>query len=201
MKPLFLSLTALLLSGCATVSMVSKQAVVEAEAAQEQSEVRKQAKAFEARAEDQGWVSQNGGLAGLANMLFGAGEGQARSSYAERVSASADRPQLVFGKVASDADAAASELADLDRLAVELLNSGKVERADLISFEGALVTAQKCYRSFSEAAGIAEARDDDGLDDAETALKSLAGAIDAARSSADRMADAYSADSASEAQS
>lgn len=204
MKTLLCCLSTLLMTGCATVSMVSQEAVVETGATEAQSEVRKSAEAFETLAETEGWVSENGGLAGLAGMLFGddgdAGEKTA-STYAERVSASDGKPAAVFGTVATDAEKAARALEDLDQLASDLLKAGDVRRADLISFESALVTAQKCYRSFSEATGVAEERGRDGLDRAEEALKDLASAIDTARQSADSMADAYSVSGMSEATS
>ena len=204
MKTLLSCLSTLLMTGCATVSMVSQEAVVETGATETQSEVRKSAEAFETLAETEGWVSENGGLAGLASMLFGdernAGEKTA-STYAERVSASDGKPAAVFGTVATDAEKAARALEDLDRLAGDLLKAGDVRRADLISFESALVTAQKCYRSFSEATGVAEERGRDGLDRAEGALKDLASAIDTARQSADSMADAYSVSGMSDATS
>lgn len=203
MKTLFFSLSTLLLTGCATVSMVSQEAVVETETREDQSEVRQGAEAFETLAETEGWVSQGGGLAGLANMLFGeedSGEA-APASYADRVSAKDAKPEAVFSTVAGDAKKAAQSLADLDQLASDLLQSGEVRRADLISFESALVTAQKCYRSFSEATGLAETRGRDGLKYAEVALKDLASVIDTARRSADNMADAYSTGGDSEATS
>ena len=68
-------------------------------------------------------------------------------------------------------------------------------RSDLINFETALVTAQKCYRGFSEAVGLVAARDRSGLDETETALSAFAAEIDTARKTADKLADAYASDS------
>ena len=194
MKTLLCCLSTLLMTGCATVSMVSQEAVVETGATEAQSEVRKSAEAFETLAETEGWVSENGGLAGLAGMLFGddgdAGEKTA-STYAERVSASDGKPAAVFGTVATDAEKAARALEDLDQLASDLLKAGDVRRADLISFESALVTAQKCYRSFAEATGVVEGAASRERRETEAALRLLAGVIDGARLSADQMAAAY----------
>ena len=197
MKTVLFCISALALSGCATVSMVSQEAVVETEATEVQSDVHKSARAFEDLAETEGWVGGGGGLAGLADMLFGSDDDGARNdsastTYAERVSARSAEPASVFDTIAADADQAAKSLTELEQLANELLKAGDVRRTDLISFEGALVTAQKSYRSFSEATGLAEERGNDGIERAEVALKDFAGVIDAARRSADDMADAYS---------
>ena len=206
MKTFLLCISALALSGCATVSMVSQEAVVETEATAVQSDVNKSARAFEDLAETEGWVSGGGGLAGLADMLFGSDDDGARkenasTTYAERVSAGSAEPASVYDAIASDADKAAKSLTELEQLANELLKAGDVRRTDLISFEGALVTAQKSYRSFSEATGLTEERGNDGIERAEDALKDFAGVIDAARRSADDMANAYSVSSGNKATS
>lgn len=206
MKTFLLCISALALSGCATVSMVSQEAVVETEATEVQSDVHNSARAFEDLAESEGWVSGGGGLAGLADMLFGSDDDGARkekasTTYAERVSAGSAEPASVYDAIASDADKAAKSLTELEQLANELLKAGDVRRTDLISFEGALVTAQKSYRSFSEATGLTEERGNDGIERAEDALKDFAGVIDAARRSADDMADAYSVSSGNKATS
>lgn len=174
--------------------MVSKQAIVETEITQNQSEVRQKAEAFETLAQNEGWVSESGGMAGLAHMLFGSGEDQQASSmptYADRVSASEDKPVEVYRAVARDAKRAADTLGELDRIAGQLLQNGNVARSDLISFESALVTAQKSYRNFAEATGLVETRGKDGLPAAEDALRKFARTIDGARASADLMAGAY----------
>ena len=194
MKPLLFCLATLALTGCTTVSMVSKQAIVETELTEQQSEVRERAQAFEAMATDEGWVSQAGGLSGLADMLFGADQPVSEVSslsYAQTIAASAEEPAAIYATVEADASAAARSLQELDLIATALLQSGDVQRADLISFESALVTAQKCYRSFAEATGIVEGAASRERRETEAALRLLAGVIDGARLSADQMAAAY----------
>ena len=194
MKPLLFCLATLALTGCTTVSMVSKQAIVETELTDQQSEVRERAQAFEAMAADEGWVRQAGGLSGLADMLFGAEQSASDASslsYAQTIAASAEEPAAIYATVEADASAAARSLHELDLIATALLHSGDVQRADLISFESALVTAQKCYRSFAEATGVVEGAASRERRETEAALRLLAGVIDGARLSADQMAAAY----------
>ena len=184
----------LLLTGCATVSMVSSQGIVEAETEKPSSPMEVSSQAFQKTAEAEGWVAGSRGLAGLASMLFG-GNAEDKApqtvSYAERLEAETAETSVVFKMIAIDAERAAEDMSHLDGLAETLLASGDVPRADLISFEQALVTAQKSYRSFAEATGIAEQRNTLGLPVAEASLKALAAAIDDARESADAMANAY----------
>ena len=193
MKPLLFCLATLALSGCTTVSMVSKQAIVETELTEQQSEVRERAQAFEAMAADKGWVSQSGGLSGLTDMLFGAPDGDAAPArtYAQTIAASAEEPAAIYATVEAHASKAARSLEELDLIATALLESGDVKRADLISFESALVTAQKCYRSFSEATGVVEGDASRARRETEAALRDFASVIDGARLSADQMAAAY----------
>lgn len=194
MKPLLFCLATLALTGCTTVSMVSKQAIVETELTEQQSEVRERAQAFEAMAADEGWVRQAGGLSGLADMLFGADQAASEVSslsYAQTIAASAEEPAAIYATVEADASAAARSLQELDLIATGLLQSGEVQRADLISFESALVTAQKCYRSFAEATGVVEGSASRERRETEAALRLLADVIDGARLSADQMAAAY----------
>ena len=183
----------LLVSGCATVSMVSREAMVETETSVEQSQLRETADAFKTKAENAGWVSESRGLMDFANILFGGSEQTDRrpANYAEQIDAANADPATIFTQITADAATATSDLAAIDTLASDLLSEGEVSRADVISFETALVTAQKSYRSFSEAAGIAGARGNDGLPAAEAALSNLAASIDSARSSADRLASSY----------
>ena len=146
-----------LVTGCATVSMVSKEAVVETQLAQEQSQLRQSSDAFKSKAEDAGWVSESRGLMDFANILFGGSEQTdgRPARYAEQIDAAeADLP-VVFETIATDARSANEDLIAIDALASALLASGEVSRADVISFETALVTAQKSYRNFAEATGTA----------------------------------------------
>jgi hypothetical protein len=200
MKPLLVCLATLTLTGCTTVSMVSKQAIVETELTEQQSEVRQKAEAFETLAENEGWVTETSGLSGLANMLFGgddAAEAKSARTYAQKIAYSEESPATLHATVLADVSKAADRLEELDQLAETLLQSGDVQRADLISFESALVTAQKSYRSFSEATGLVDGAAGQSRRDTEAALRELAATIDVARASADKMAGAYTENRAS----
>lgn len=193
--------TALMLSGCATVSMVSKTAVIESETTEQQSELRLASEKFQETAESEGWVSESRSLVDFASILFGGKSEQtdrASDSYAERVSATDAELPAVYQQISADALQASSGLEALDLIARSILAGDDVSRADLISFESALVVAQKSYRSFAEATGIAQARGEDGLDGTDIALMRFAEAIDAARKSADNMATAYASESKSD---
>jgi hypothetical protein len=177
--------------------MVSEQAIVESPTTAEQSEMRKTAAGFETLAESEGWVGESRGLSGIATMLFGSESENldpVPASYSERVTNEAKAP-AVYQTIANDARRATRELTALQAVANDVLSTGAVERADLISFESALVTAQKSYRSFAEATGRARAGDKIGAERADMALKGFAAAIDTARKSADTMADVYADES------
>ncbi len=200
MKAISLAI-AVTLSGCATVSMVSTSTIVETETTQEQSELRLASDNFQKEAETQGWVSESRSLADFASVLFGGKSGEddgASGTYAQRVSASKGELPAVYKSISADALQAAVELEALDTIAATLLSEGKVAKADLISFESALVVAQKSYRSFAEATGIAQARGENGLEGTDIALARFAAAIDSARKSADTMATAYASGTTSD---
>lgn len=190
------------LTGCATVSMVSKEAIVETNASAGSSELVRSAKAFTRTAEAEGWVGEQRGLMDYASALFsseskdGSGNG---ASYAVRISASEAEPAQVFETVTADATAASQGFAEIQSLASDRLASGTVVRQDLIHFETALVTAQKVHRAFAEATGIAaeHAGEVSGLDTADRALADFAARIDAASETADELADAYAESSKS----
>ena len=184
----------LTLSGCATVSMVSTDAIVESECSVESSELAEAATAFNTRAEARGWVGEPRGLMDFAKVLLGGGSedgGTTAGTYADQISAANAPVTDVFQTIIADSNAAQTAFSEVDTLARTLLGSDDVMRSDLIAFERALVTAQKSYRGFSEAAGIAAEREKTGLEAAETALAAYAGTIDAARQTADDLADAY----------
>ena len=188
----------LTLSGCATVSMVSRDAVVLNEQTVESSALAESAKAFNTRAEAQGWIGEPRGLMDFAKVLFGgdeSGNDTTNGTYAERISASDGEPAVVYEAISSDTASARRAFTEVGNLAQTLLDEGEVSRSDLINFETALVTAQKCYRGFSEAVGLVAARDRSGLAETEAALTAFATEIDAARKTADKLADAYASTS------
>ena len=184
----------LFLSGCATVSMVSKESVVQTEAAANSSLLRESSESFKLVAVEEGWVNESRSLMDFANILFG-GEseqtGREVDSYADLINAADGGEATVYSRIEADATRAADDLAVLVYLADECAASGEVMRADLISYESALVVAQKSYRSFAKAAGIAGKSDSEARANAEEALSALAARIDEARLTADKLADAY----------
>ena len=173
--------------------MVSSDAVVESDRAEHSIALEESATAFNTRAESRGWVSEDGGLFDTLRKVFMSDntDGDAAGTYAERVGASVAPVTDVYEKIADDAEAATQAFEDVQQVADRLLKTGDCSRADLINFETAMVTAQKSYRGFSEAAGIAAGRDSAGIEGAEAALQMLASTIDTARETADALADAY----------
>ena len=192
----------LFLSGCATVSMVSKEAVVESETSANASLLRESSESFKLAAVQEGWVSESRSLMDFANILFG-GEseqtGRSPETYAELIASSGGDAEAIYGRIEADATKAADSLSVLQRLAEECAASGEVKRAELISYESALVVAQKSYRSFAKAAGVTGDADSEARAEAEEALAQFASVIDAARQSADRLAEAYASRDAGEA--
>lgn len=192
------------LSGCATVSMVSKESFVQTEASANSSLLRESSESFKLAAVEQGWVSESRSLMDFANILFG---GQSEESdrevhsYAELVEAGDGEVDAVYRRIGADARKASDELAVLVQLAKACAESDEVMRADLISYESALVTAQKSYRSFAKAVGIAGESDSEARAEAEDALAAFAATIDNARVTADDLASAYATPGASTAAS
>ena len=187
-----------LLSACATVSMVSQEAVVETGADTQASALGQSADEFTQTAAEEGWVSEQRSLMDFANILFGGDSEQTDrnpASYAERISAAEAEVADVFSTVTADTRNAAEAFSQIQLLSSAALVDGTVTRNDLISFETALVTAQKSHRSFAEATGIAAGRGTQGLGPAEAALADFAAAIDRARGSADKLAEAYASSS------
>ena len=183
-----------MLTGCATVSMVSTDAIVETERSDESSALAESARAFNTRAEAQGWVGEPRSLMDFASVLFSGNSeqtGRKAGTYAERIAASDEDVATVFETITDDARSTLQAFSEVQTVADTLLDENDVVRTDLINFETALVTAQKSYRGFAEATGIAANRGDEGLDETEAALKELAAAVDTARKTADRLADAY----------
>lgn len=174
--------------------MVSTDAVVESDVSAESKALAESSDAFTTRAEARGWVGASRSWMDIASGIFGGDSGDdAGASYAGRIGATQEEPSSVFETIRSDAESAQSAFAEVQQQADRLLNAGKVRRADITSFEKALVTAQKSYRGFSKATGLAAQRGRDGLKDAEQALETFATSIDTAREKADTLADAYAA--------
>lgn len=200
MRSVLLGVSLCLLAGCATVSMVPGETSVSAGLSQKQSALRTASAAYCDMAVDEGWVKSSGGLAGLANTLInGLSLDEERAdTYAARIGADTQAPALVLARIVTDAQAARAGLDGVNQEAETLLaDSAKLgaTRADVMSYERALVRAQMAYRSFQSALGEVSARPDRDIDTApvDKELEAFASVIDSARETADRLADKYAA--------
>lgn len=180
--------------------MIPGEAIVSAGLSDSQSALRTASADYCDQAVEAGWVKSNGGLAGLANTLInGITRDQARAdTYAARIGADSEAPALVLARIVTDTQAARSGLSDVSREAEALLISTGTHgatRADVMSFERALVRAQMAYRSFQGALGEVSARPDMDIDTApvDQELDAFATVIDSARDTADQLADKYAA--------
>lgn len=196
MRSIVLGASLCLLAGCATVSMVSGETSVETSLTQSQSALRKVSAEYCTDAIKKGWIEATGGLAGFASTLINGKSDDETRDYASRIGAKSDAPSLVLARIVSDAQAARTGLADVSREARDVLETGgqdSATRADVMSYERALVRAQMAYRNFQGALGDVTSRSDMDMDIApvDRELKSFADTIDDARDTADGLADKY----------
>ncbi|WP_273241437.1 MULTISPECIES: hypothetical protein [Hyphomonas] len=196
MRSIVLGASLCLLAGCATVSMVSGETSVETSLTQSQSALRKVSAEYCTDAVKKGWIEATGGLAGFASTLINGKSDDETRDYASRIGAKSDAPSLVLARIVSDAQAARTGLADVSREARDVLETGgqdSATRADVMSYERALVRAQMAYRNFQGALGDVTSRSDMDMDIApvDRELKSFADTIDDARDTADGLADKY----------
>lgn len=184
------------LGGCATVSMVASEATIETDLSTSESSLRKVSDAYTDLAERKLWVAKSTGLLGFARVLMdGASNSEASSeqTYLELVTTEApvSSDQITFVK--SDIESAAHGL-DVATMEVEkLFGAGltaKLLRADLLSYESALVTAKKARRTFVTTLSDLDIEE---INSASYALTELDLSIDKARDAADKLAD-YAAD-------
>ncbi len=197
MRSVFLSIIlASSLGACATVSMVSSEAMVETGLATEQSSLREVSEAYTDLAERKNWVAKSGGLLGFARVLMDGASGDDQSpemKYAAQLQAdSASRSQQAL-QLRDDIESATHGLNVATMEAEKLYGSeasAKRLRADLVSYESALVTAKKARRTFVSALTEYEPEELEGASDA---LSSFDHSIDSARETADKLAD-YAAD-------
>jgi hypothetical protein len=170
---------------------------VVAEATESQTALRTASDAYCDNTEEKGWVAKAGNLFGLARLLMhGDRDGgvSAAPEYAEQIGAGTVESSIVFTRIARDADAARRGLAAVSAEARTLLatdEAGIADRTDVMSYERALVNAQKSYRSFAEAADIASSEVMTTPAETDDALTGLATEIDDARVTADQLANQY----------
>ena len=131
MRSVILGVSLCLLAGCATVSMVPGQALVQAGLSQNQSSLRTASTEYCDAAVDAGWVKSNSGLAGLANTLInGITNDQAQANtYAARIGAGSEAPALVLARIVSDSQAARTGLGKVSREADSLLEETGAQTA------------------------------------------------------------------------
>ena len=184
------------LGACATVSMVSSEAVVETGLTTEQSSLKDVSDAYTDLAERKNWVAKSGGLLGFARVLMDGASGEEQEpemNYAAGLqSDDASRSQQVL-RLREDIESATHGLNVATMEAEKLYGSdasAKSLRADLVSYESALVTAKKARRTFVR---TITGFDQEELEGAATALTAFDNSIDSASTAADKLAD-YAAD-------
>ncbi|MEM9841978.1 MAG: hypothetical protein AAF767_04985 [Pseudomonadota bacterium] len=184
------------LSACATVSMVGSEATVETGILQEQSSLRKVSDAYIELAESKQWVQKSKGLLGFARVLMegsNADDASKPDDYTALVVRDAPTRQAQMNLIRDDIEGAAHGL-DVATMEAEKLfdtdAAAKALRADLVSYESALVTAKQARRTFLSTLGDLDLNTGNM---ASYALAELDLSIDSARDTADRLAD-YAAD-------
>lgn len=199
MRIVSICIAGLLASGCATVSMTTGETVVTTNVTEKQSALRTASNDFCETAEERGWVEKATSIFGFANRLINGDSAQEKAEaefdYAARVGAETDETDRVFARIMMDAEAARKGLVDVTGTASGMLENGDTQtgRSDVMSYERALVNAQKSHRSFSRAADLAAKRAGGVPEETEQALASLAEEIDTARDTADVLAERYAA--------
>lgn len=187
----------LVITGCATVSVVSGEASVETSVTPEQSKLRNVSNAYTKRAKSENWVRPSDGLMGLAKVLMdGVSDNRdAPQTYADIINTQAGDVAVLYHRIAMDISAARSGLDVVTAEALTFIATTQVSKAnlrrDVVSFESALVSAQKSRRSFAKAISVVASRSQQGLAMTEVELAAFDLAIDRARDMADNLANAH----------
>ena len=180
------------LGGCATVSMVSSQAVVETGLTSEKSSLRDVSDAYTALAERKNWVTKSNGLLGFARVLMDGASNDDQTpelKYSEQLQNDDTASTVQIGQLRADIESATHGLnvATMEAEKLQIADaSAKSLRADLVSYESALVTAKKARRSFVTALMDYDETEADAASDA---LAEFDASIDRARQAADKLAD------------
>ncbi len=193
MRIVLLGASLIALAGCATVSMRTGEAVVEAGLSEQQTALRAHSDAYCQTVDSAGWVSPGLTLSGLASLLMDGSTGgvQAGPDYGERLAGMADASEAL-SILAGDARTARSGLDRVIDEADRLLRADPApSRGDVMSFERALMKAQRSHRAFlaaeAQVNGAAPAARETVTDE----IARLADRIDAARILADDLAARY----------
>lgn len=182
-------------SGCATVSMVSGQAVVETKVTPEQTALRDASEAYVAKAEAEQWVTKSTGLFDLAKVLVDgrSDDDDKPKSYTDLIKAETADVAVLEERLIADINAASEGLqqvnAESDVVMMTPHTSKASLRKDVVSFESALVAAQKSRRNFAKAVSIVAARDNVSVASIDTVLASFDKVIDSTRDRVEALAD------------
>ena len=178
------------LGACATVSMVSSEATVETGLTAEQSSLRKVSDAYIDLAERKHWVAKSGGLLGFARVLMdGSSDDGKDGAYAAELQSAAVTVEAQEARLREDIEGATHGLNVATMEAEKLFEAdlpAKSLRADLVSYESALVAAKKARRTFVSTLAQLEI---DGAAATTDALTAFDSSIDEARDAADKLAD------------
>lgn len=194
MRSVIIGLSFSLLAGCATVSMVSGEASVETGLTQTQSQLRLASSEYCDNTVSEGWVNASGGIFGLANVLINGKSDAPAQDYASRVEAGTAAPALVLARIMTDSEAARAGLKTVMAEATAVLTSQtntKTSRADVMSFERALVRAQMSHSSFLAALNEVSVRADIDAQPVRNELGKFSVTIEDAQSLADGLSDKY----------
>ena len=192
MRSVVFALSALTLTGCATVSVVPGTASVNGNLSENQSSLRATSDAFCAQVREAGWVEETDGILGFARMLMRGvqDEGASQNTYAKRIGAETDSTDLVFSRIAEDAEQARQGLSRMLFEAEAILrDDGHADRDDVMYFERSLISAQDAHRNFAQAADLTSKRSGYVPQGVDRALADLAREIDESRRVADDLAD------------
>ena len=173
--------------GCATVTV--QPASLTASFVSEDSELTSAAKAFKDQASDEDWMDEVNPIAFVQTQLFGMEpDKEAEPDYLEKLKAETGTSSAFRTQLIADIQLATSSLSDLNTLAQTVLDGEeKPERADVASFEEALVTAQKTHKTFSRAADELAVQSSPAMTPVQKALDTYSREIETTRGLADEL--------------
>lgn len=200
MRFIAFAIASLSFTACTTVSVIPQQANVKTATVETaQSDLRLASNAYCEEAVERGWIAEGASWTEMARVLIDGRDAEQASpeapNYADvlvmRAAHGVD-PVAILVKDTQDAETGLAKLSDqVDDLLRENPDR-KLQRADVTSYERALVHAQKSRRSFHEAAMVITADTTAPLpQSAEVAFASYDQEIDRARRTANRIADLY----------
>ena len=194
MRLILVSISLGVLAGCATVSVMPGETTVETSLSQSQSALRLASDAYCDLLAEKGWTEEDRGMLGFASTLLRGRSDEGQTGYAELIGADGRAPALVLGRISADSELARSGLEAVTRearITLDAVSEDGSGRADVMSYERALVRAQMAHRSFSEALDTVSSRADLDIAPVTQELSLFADSIDDARRLADRLADRY----------